>query len=151
MSLRNILLPLNYLLKYIKLFWYLPGAIVDTKWYGLLKLMFENANIPYRYRYIFLSDDQNPIFVDCGANVWLIVDIARFFDMEVYAFEPNPNCFKLLNKKFYDDVKVHILNKAVWDNNYNAMFFTRENVLYDQSATLMSTFLNRWKKKFYHL
>jgi hypothetical protein len=38
-------------------------------------------------------------------------------DMEVYAFEPNPQAIKLLNKKYIDDKKVHIYPNAVSNKN----------------------------------
>jgi hypothetical protein len=38
-------------------------------------------------------------------------------DMEVYAFEPNPQAIKLLNKKYVNDEKVHIYPNAVSNKN----------------------------------
>ncbi|MDR2415528.1 MAG: hypothetical protein LBD75_02725 [Candidatus Peribacteria bacterium] len=67
---------------------FLSDAIVDPNGYGFLKLMFENANVPQKYRYIFNPPEENAIFVDCGANVGLIIDIALRLGMESYAFEP---------------------------------------------------------------
>lgn len=92
---------------------YVTWAIVDPKWFWFFSLMLENANVPQKYRYMFFPKEDNAVFIDCWANVWLIIDIARFMDIEVYAFEPNPQAIRLLNKKYRDDKKVHIYPNAV--------------------------------------
>ncbi|MDR0651389.1 MAG: FkbM family methyltransferase [Candidatus Peribacteria bacterium] len=115
----------------------ISGGIVDPKGYGFLNLMFENAMVPPKYQYMFDGEEENPIFVDCGANVGLIIDIARFVGMEVYAFEPSKSAFRLLKKKYEGDDKIHLYQKAVSDKFTTVNFYYNEHALYDQSASLI--------------
>ena len=70
-------------------------------------------------------------------NIWLITDIARKFDMEVFWFEPNPLAQKLLNKKYKDDNKVHIYPHAVSDNNWEMELYLNPKALFDQWASII--------------
>ena len=121
----------------IRKFLYLCGATVDPKWFWFFQLMLENANVPRKYRYMFCPKEENVVFIDCWANVWLITDIARFMDMEVYAFEPNPQAIRLLNKKYVDDKKVHVYPDAVSNKNWKMDFFISETEMFDQGATII--------------
>ncbi len=99
--------------------------------------MLENANVPFKYRYMFSTDMDDAVFIDCWANVGLIIDIARFMNMEVYAFEPNPKAVRLLDKKYFDDKKVHIYPNAVSNKNWTMDFYINDKELFDQSATII--------------
>ena len=99
--------------------------------------MFDNASIPNKYRYMFIPDENNAVFLDCWANVWLVTDIARFMDMEVYAFEPNPQAVTLLNKKYINDTKVHIYPNAVSNENGKMDFYFDRTQMFDQWATII--------------
>ncbi|MDR2416138.1 MAG: FkbM family methyltransferase [Candidatus Peribacteria bacterium] len=101
--------------------------------------MFETANVPLKYRYMFDSLEKNTVFVDCGTNVGLITDIALFVGMEVYAFEPNISAFKLLKRKYANTTNVHLYQKAVSDTNEQLTFYVNEKSLYDQGATIVSS------------
>lgn len=129
----DILLSPKRIQKIDSLVW----GIVDPKWFWFFNLMLENANVPKKYRYMFCPKEDNAIFIDCWSNVWLIVDIARFMNMEVYAFEPNPQAIKLLNKKYIDDKKVHIYPNAVSNKNWKMDFYTNETEMFDQWATIV--------------
>ena len=115
----------------------LSGAIVDSKWFWFFKLMLQNANVPEEYRYMFCPKEENVVFIDCWANVWLVTDIARFMNMEVYAFEPNPQALRLLNKKYSEDTMVHIYPNAVSNKNWKMDFYSNETELFDQWATIV--------------
>lgn len=131
----------------IKRTYTLSWAIVDPKWFGFLNLMFENAYIQEKFRYMFFSDEENPVLIDCGANVWLIIDIWRFLDYEVYAFEPNPQAIKLLNHKYINDKKVHLYPDAVSNKNWVMNFFVSDNSLYDVAGSIYE---NWWMNKQKH-
>lgn len=118
---------------------HLAGAIVDANGYGFLNLMFENANVPPKYRYMFDASSENAVLVDCGANVGLITDIGLFVGMEVYAFEPSKSAFKLLKKKYEHNTKVHLYQQAVSHKAEQVTFFVDECSLYDQGATIVSS------------
>ena len=140
------LLP-NTLQDLIKRVYLLSEAIVDPQGFWFFKLMLQNANVPQKYRFMFCPKEENAVFVDCWANVWSIVDIARFMDMEVYAFEPNPQAIRLLNKKYIDDNKVHIYPNAVSNKNWKKEFYINEIELFDQWATIVEecAWIEWWK------
>ena len=114
--------------------WY----FADPKGYWYLNLLFENANIPCKYRYMFLTDKEWEVFIDCWMNVWWVTDIARYMDMEVYWFEPNPSALKyILNKKYEKDDKVHIYPCAVSNEEWEIDFYLDPQWLFDQWATII--------------
>ena len=123
----------------IRLILAIPGAIVDPKGFGFLKLMLENANVPLKYRYMLGNVPPGDILIDCGANVGLITDIGLFQEMEVYAFEPNKAALRLLNKKYANNPKVHLYPVAVSDKNTTLTFYSTEQELFDQGATIISS------------
>ena len=137
MSIKQFFHDLRWAPKIIKKLSYLPWAIVDPKWFWFLQLMLENANVPEKYRYMFIPDKEGSVFVDCGMNVGLITDIARFMNMKVYWFEPNPQAIKLLNKKYLNDDNVIIYPNAVSNSNGKMNFFINGKWLFDDGATLI--------------
>jgi FkbM family methyltransferase len=94
--------------------------------------MFENANVPQKYRYMFGGFDEHNVLVDCGGNVGLITDIGLFLGMEIYTFEPSKAAFKLLKKKYDGNNRVHLYEKAVSDENTTLLFYSNVQELYDQ-------------------
>lgn len=112
-------------------------AFVDPNWLWFINLMLENANVPKKYRYMFFPIDAWAVFLDCGMNVWLITDIARKMDMEVYWFEPNPVAISLLNRKYKDDKLVHIYPYAVSNEEWEMNFYYDPKQLFDQWATIV--------------
>lgn len=135
--------------RWIKRTYTLSWAIVDPKWFGFLNLMFENAYVQEKYRYIFFSEEDNPVLIDCWANVWLITDIWRFLWYEVYSFEPNPQAVKLLNRKYLNDGKVHLYPNAVSDKDWSMEFFVGDCSLYDVAGSLYSNWWMNEKKHSY--
>lgn len=124
----------------IKKLWSLPGAIVDPNGLWFINLMFDNANVPNKYRYMFFPDYDDAIFLDCWMNVWLITDIALKQNMEVYWFEPNPVAIKLLNKKYLWNKKVHIYPYAVSNENSEMNFYSNPQSLFDQWGSIIKEF-----------
>lgn len=131
---------------------YLTWAMVDPKGLWFLQLMLENANVPEKYKYMFIPEDKNAVFVDCWMNVWLITDIARFMDMEVYWFEPNPTALNfILEKKYKTDDKVHIYPYAVSYEQWEMNFYLDSWLLFDQWASIVEEFaknnhVDGWKR-----
>lgn len=99
--------------------------------------MLYNAKVPNKYRFMFFDWKEWDIFVDCWMNVWLITDIARRTDMEVYWFEPNPVAITLLNKKYKNDKLVHIYPCAVSNVDWEIDFYVNPKWLFDQWATIV--------------
>lgn len=74
------------------------GALADPKWQWQLTLLLENIKVPEKYKYLFKYSPDSRILVDCWANTWKVIDLARFCNMEVFAFEPNKDAINLLHK-----------------------------------------------------
>ena len=55
------------------------------------------------------------IAIDCGANVGDVTALMAKNGAAVYAFEPNPYAFEVLNERFKDNPNVHCINKGVMD------------------------------------
>ena len=121
----------------IKKIEYISDAISDPNWFWFINFLLENAWVPKKYRYIFFPEKDWEVFLDCWMNVWLITDIARKMDMEVYWFEPNPVAVRLLNKKYKDDKLVHIYPCAVSNEEWEMDFYIDPKWLFDQWATIV--------------
>lgn len=72
------------------------------------------------------------ICIDCGANVGNITFQMAESGAEVYAFEPNPFAFSVLNERFEGNPKVHCINKGVWDRNEKIRLYFHENSSEDE-------------------
>jgi FkbM family methyltransferase len=73
-----------------------------------------------KYDRIFHALREGDVAVDCGANVGRFTEIMARNGATVYAFEPNPHAFRVLERRFSESANVHCINKAV---------FTRDAVL----------------------
>lgn len=140
MQLKQFFNDFRWMPRIVKKLFYLNWAIADPNWFWYLNLMLENANVPHKYRYMFIPNQDQAIFIDCWMNVGLITDIARKMDMEVYWFEPNPTAIRLLNKKYIWDKNVHIYPYAVADKEWEIDFFLDPKWLFDQWATIYKEF-----------
>lgn len=141
MFIRKFIKDLRGIPRIIQKLQYMPSALVDPNWFGFLNLMFENANVPNKYRYMFFPEEEWAVFIDCWMNVWLITDIARYMGMEIYWFEPNPIALKyILNKKYLEDCNVHIYPYAIADKEWEIDFYINPNLLFDQWATIYKEF-----------
>ena len=86
--------------KLIRSHFLISKAITDPNWAWFFRLLLHNWNVPEKYQYMFCPQNEWEVLIDCWANIWLITDIAKFMNMEVYAFEPNPQAVKILKKKY---------------------------------------------------
>jgi FkbM family methyltransferase len=57
------------------------------------------------------------IIIDCGANIGEMTSLFCRTGATVYAFEPNPLCFKILSNRFFALRSVHCFNQAVMDRD----------------------------------
>ena len=78
-------------------------------------------------KYIFKSLKVNDIVIDCGANVGDVTELMAKNDATVYAFEPNPHAYKVLNKRFETKNNVICGMKAVGIKDHKAELFFHEN------------------------
>lgn len=113
------------------------GALADPKWQWQLNLLLENVKIPKKYKYLFKYSPDSKILVDCWANIWKVIDAARFCNMQVFAFEPNKSAIDLLHKKYNDDPKVYVYPVAVSNKPWNITFYSNQYDTYDEGASII--------------
>jgi FkbM family methyltransferase len=70
-----------------------------------------------RYRKIFYSIREGDVIIDCGANVGDVTAEFAKRGAVVYAFEPHPRAFEVLEQRFLGNKRVRPLQKAVWVRN----------------------------------
>jgi len=63
---------------------------------------------------ILRQNYHDTIILDCVANDGKVAQLFARTGAEVYAFEPDPVAYRLLQKRLGDQKKVHCLQKAVW-------------------------------------
>jgi len=61
--------------------------------------------------------NKNSVVIDCGANVGHITSLLARTGATVYAFEPDPVAFELLQRRVKNKKNVIIIKKGVWDRN----------------------------------
>lgn len=76
-----------------------------------------------------IFDDILPgdIAIDCGACVGDVVDKLIEKNAIVYAFEPNPFSFEILEKKYQNNPDVVLINKGVWNKNDTLKLYQHTN------------------------
>jgi FkbM family methyltransferase len=62
-----------------------------------------------------LEIEPGSVMIDCGANVGDVTSMFARSGATVYAFEPNPMCYRILAKRFRAMPMVHCFNKGVMD------------------------------------
>lgn len=89
---------------------------------GMINEIFVKKN------YMFNSDNDTPVIIDCGANIGL----STIFFKQIYpkskiiCFEPDPKIFEMLkyNLTQFNYSDIQIFNKAVWIRNEKLSFQT---------------------------
>ncbi|MFO1492066.1 MAG: FkbM family methyltransferase [Kiritimatiellia bacterium] len=72
------------------------------------------------------------IAIDCGANVGHVTAILARSGATVYAFEPNPHAFEVLQKRFASTPSVVCLRKGVLDEAGAMKLYLHQNAGQDQ-------------------
>lgn len=67
------------------------------------------------------------IVIDCGANIGEVTKYLAKFGSTVYAFEPNPFAFEVLESKYSSCKNVHCIQKGVSDKNTVLKLYMHEN------------------------
>src|SRR5688572_20763828 len=88
-------------------------------------------------REIFLDLKEGDVYIDCGANIGQEIEIVADKGVEVYAFEPNPYPFKVLQERFGKYKNVHLFQQAVLDKNSKLKLYMHE--LSNEDQVLWST------------
>lgn len=82
------------------------------------------------------------IVIDCGANIGKYTNMFASLGAEVFAFEPDPNAFSVLQKSTNKKSNVHIYQKAVGvKEDKLRLYFHKENknnpIEYSQGSSLL--------------
>jgi FkbM family methyltransferase len=86
--------------------------------------------------------NESDIAVDCGANVGEITDHLRKSGTTVFAFEPNPFAFDVLQRRFENSHNVYCINKGVFHRNGTMRFYfhklsDQDEVKWSKSSSLL--------------
>jgi FkbM family methyltransferase len=68
----------------------------------------------------FIADKENPVILDCGANIgYTVLNYKRHYpNSEIMAFEPDPPCLPILRRNLArNGAHVRVIGSAVWTNN----------------------------------
>ena len=83
-------------------------------------------------KYIFNYLNKYDIVIDCGANIGDVTELLAKNGTTVYAFEPNPYAFEVLNNRFDKRDNVICEMKAVGIRDDEAELFFHENSTQDE-------------------
>lgn len=72
------------------------------------------------------------IAVDGGANVGVVTAQLAARGATVYAFEPNPHAFRVLQARFHGHPNVHCHQQGVWDRPDRQRLYLHQNAEQDQ-------------------
>jgi hypothetical protein len=72
----------------------------------------------------FREMNASSVYVDCGTNLGTVARMFMKKGATAYLFEPLPQCFSFLQRKFGSNAKVHLYNKAVGDIAGKIPFYT---------------------------
>lgn len=85
----------------------------------------------------------NDIIIDCGANVGNISSRFAAAGATIYAFEPDPEPFRLLSRRFRGRSNIHCVNKGVMDRPGTVTLYVEEAAKSDRvSVSVKSSFFD---------
>lgn len=80
-----------------------------------LKRQRPSSALKMRDHVAFANIGPGDLVIDCGANMGHITQMLADKGAEVHAFEPNPDAFKILQKRFEGSPAVRLFPEAVLD------------------------------------
>tara|TARA_Y100001970_G_C14237905_1_gene863044 strand:- start:3008 stop:3649 length:642 start_codon:yes stop_codon:yes gene_type:complete len=90
--------------------------------------------------------EDGDIAIDCGANVGNVSQYLCNSGATVYAFEPNPHAYDILEKKLSKYKNAHCYNKAVNDHNSVSKLYLHVNSNSDEVMWSTGSSLLQYKK-----
>lgn len=88
---------------------------------------------------ILKNTGKDDLVLDCGANVGDITKKFADTGARVYAFEPDPVAFRILQNRFKNTANVTLINKGVWDRNTHLSLYTHKDGNEDEAAYTVSS------------
>lgn len=110
------------------------------------------VSLPDNIQNIVKNLQKTDICIDCGANIGNVTSLFLSYGCKVYCFEPNPEAFKVLSKKFSKDKTVVLNNSAVGVKDSKVQLFYHKDyeinpVLFSEASSLINSKNNISKKK----
>lgn len=103
------------------------GYTVEAFNYETIRFLY--GEIFLRGEYTFKSQNDAPIILDCGANIGMAVIFFKWLypNSKIYAFEPDPKTFVLLEKNINANnfKDVYLDNSAIMDKEGTTVFFNK--------------------------
>lgn len=120
-------------------------SFTDTRFFEFKVRGFNAQSLLFLFEEIFLTKDyffhnssNNPIIIDCGANIGIsCLFFSKFFpNATIYAFEPNPAAYELLvyNVRQNNLKNIHTFNKAL-SNSAGKVKIYNSNTVYGSLTT----------------
>ena len=116
--------------------------------YTITGLSFSNLHylmgeIFVKNEYFFVADTTKPIILDCGSNIGVSVIYFKYLypDSHIYAFEPDPETFRLLEKNVKSNNLTHVTlhNCALSDKEHEIDFY----ISHEPGSLMMSALKGR--------
>lgn len=112
-----------------------------------IKMVFaQDQGVKYRYKLFAMHIPRGTIAIDCGANVGMITEYLGKSGATVYAFEPNPYAFEVLQKRFASRPNIHCIQKGVLDRNSTMKLYMHANSHEDPLYWSMASSLLEFKQ-----
>ena len=90
--------------------------------------------------------NKNSIVIDCGANVGRITSYLSLTGAKIYAFEPDPVAFKILNQRCKKKINVDSINKGVWHKDAVVQLYRHKEMREEETSfTIGSSIVNAKK------
>lgn len=85
------------------------------------------------------------VVLDCGANIGTITGLLLIKGLEVHAFEPNPDAYRMLVRRFRFYRRVHCYPYAVYDQTAKIKLYRHQHTMEDPLKWSTGTSLFAYK------
>ena len=111
--------------KYLKkIFSKLGYSIIKNNSYGSLKEVVNKHFKHFDHLYNVIITEQKPIIFDIGSNMGNTIKLFKnkFPQSKIYGFEPIPECYEIIKKKYKENKNIEIYNLAVGEKKEEKIF-----------------------------
>ena len=111
--------------KYIKkIFSKLGYSIIKNNSYGSLKEVVNKHFKHFDHLYNVMIIEQKPTIFDIGSNMGNTIKLFKnkFPQSKIYGFEPIPECYEIIKKKYKENKDIEIYNLAVGEKKEEKIF-----------------------------
>ncbi len=107
-------------------------AYIESRVYGNIDAIFDAFTKPMSYFDNDIWELKNEVYVDCGAyngdTIAMFIDASSGQYKGIYAFEPDHKIFCKMKERIkpYDDGRIHLFEKGLWNKNTFLNFLSDE-------------------------